>query len=788
MNDIFNEIMTELSLDENLERESTVAGSENKVAEIFSGDDAPESMEAMELVGRVLDGNLDMEKKGEDFKNFGNDTNLDVVPDLNQRLDLIKEPMSTNGIGMKGTVVDKGLDEGNPESIGEEAGLGEQYLVSNGQVPDVKPENVEGVHVKPGLLIPKRCGEECATEKEGQYYTSDLVWGKVRSHLWWPGQICEPSAASARAMKYFKKDSYLISYFGGLKLAWNEASKIKPFWMNFSQLEKHSNNEAFCHAVSCALDEVARRVELVLSCPCLPEVVRNKIGSKVVANVGVKKGPSTVSFLPAELIHHLRSLAEAPHSRTDRLEFVTVKAQLLAFNRWKCHHELPFLKELGELLDHDAHITEHGCGRHSLEVREGLLLGSKGADQVPSKMEKSSLQYGSSWKRKYLSRSDKRPHKRERRMSDPMSSSSPTLLYGEKNTARKTGRKMVLSGKKRETVDFLSSDFKVKRRKSLLSSRSCGKTSSQPETYLRDGEPIYRALKYGDRSSSQAAAKSGEKLATAGLRIPTRGYRISRGKKMIPAEYPPPNEIHTKLCMAAKDPTKGYNFLSSIVSLLCEFRNSICPGKNNARKHKTHDGKHKEKQTSISETTNTLGFVGTEDSYWKDIIIQNFSEDRVLFKPETPTKKNASAAEPVAAIGMQANTGDKQERDAVVLDTETENPCLVNKISEEYSPIALILTFTNVESIPSITNLNEIFSRYGHLNESETEVLSKSKRAKVFFKRRADAETVFNNTGPFGIFGSSLVSYRLKYYHKPPEAPTTSKRNRKTTLLEGNAV
>ncbi|KAK9919260.1 hypothetical protein M0R45_027869 [Rubus argutus] len=27
------------------------------------------------------------------------------------------------------------------------------------------------------------------------FQVSDLVWGKVRSHPWWPGQICDPSAS-----------------------------------------------------------------------------------------------------------------------------------------------------------------------------------------------------------------------------------------------------------------------------------------------------------------------------------------------------------------------------------------------------------------------------------------------------------------------------------------------------------------------------------------------------------------------------------------------------------------
>jgi hypothetical protein len=49
------------------------------------------------------------------------------------------------------------------------------------------------------------------TEDEGEFSVSDLVWGKVRSHPWWPGQIFDLSDASEKAMKYHKKDSFLVA-------------------------------------------------------------------------------------------------------------------------------------------------------------------------------------------------------------------------------------------------------------------------------------------------------------------------------------------------------------------------------------------------------------------------------------------------------------------------------------------------------------------------------------------------------------------------------------------------
>jgi len=77
-------------------------------------------------------------------------------------------------------------------------------------------------------------------------------------------------------------------------------------------------------------------------------------------------------------------------------------------------------------------------------------------------------------------------------------------------------------------------------------------------------------------------------------------------------------------------------------------------------------------------------------------------------------------------------------------------------------PTALVLSFNNANSLPSETDLIRIFSRYGPLKEAETDVLEKTNRAKVVFKRRVDAETAFSSAGKYSIFGPGLLSYQLK--------------------------
>ncbi|KAL0333338.1 UNVERIFIED_CONTAM: hypothetical protein Sangu_1490000 [Sesamum angustifolium] len=629
-----------------------------------------------------------MDDEVEDVNNSENGPEVNLAADTNAWQGVIGEPTSRNGIDIKGTAVDKDSDVGISGSPGEGTVLnGNQDLISNEMVPDGMFEAEEVNNVEDGVLIPKQRGEHLMTEKDGEYYVADLVWGKVRSHPWWPGQIFAPSAASDKAIKYFKRETYLIAYFGDQTFAWNEESKIKPFRMHFSQMEKQSNADGFRHAVVCALNEVARRVEFGLLCPCLPPQVREKVKLQEVASAvrAITGWMSTVQKMG--------------------LQFAVAKAQLLAFNRWKGHFQLPVFEE-SVLLEDDTSVKEEG--NDLVEVMEGVLpgSGSEGANYFPSKKRNSTAGDGSSRKRKHPSGVEESSKIKEKHVSALMYTGSTNLQNDEKKPIRRARRKSV----------------------------------SKSGTFAGDG--------------------SGK----------------SQRVETMPAEVPTPDVILSNLIIAAKNPLHGHDDMVSVVGLLREFRNSVCLEKYSSGNTK----KHKEKQAFNSEATNTFGFEGTEDSYWTDRIIESHSQDKVLFEPGASSERAAAVGD---NTGVALSLDNKKDGDAVIVDLDAENPSVqINEVSEEDFPTALILNFTNLEAIPSIVNLNEIFSHYGPLKESETEIFSKSKRAKVIFKRRADAETAFSSTGKYSIFGPSLVSYRLNYAPSPRKSRAASKRNKKTNL------
>ncbi|KAK7834964.1 PWWP domain-containing protein 2 [Quercus suber] len=799
------------------------------------------------------------------------DMKMDAVVETNEKRSPdthVSEVLTSEGLENQDVKMDAVVEtdeKQSPDAHGMEAGvsetIGEESNAFN-LVVDLNPymttdENVSGdVNVKSGASRP-------------EFHVSDLVWGKVRSHPWWPGQIFDPSDSSDKAKKYFRKDGYLIAYFGDQTFAWNEEARIKSFRGHFSQMEKQSNKEEFHYAVVCALEEISRRVEFGLACSCTSEEVYAKLRTQIIANAGIREESSrrvggdysltADSFEPVELVNYIKELAQSPRGEANRLELVIARAQLSAFYRWKGYSQLPEFNMVGALLESDADILPTGEKKNHSELNENAILDIDNEKPLASGKGKSKSQLSSSGKRKHISgdstspskkkkkekslspgkkekkekslspskkekeekslspsKKDKKEkslspskkEKREKSLSDLLTEKSLRTSNGESGSKKKDVGKLLskLSGKKRKAVDGMSDDSSVKDEKRHLSSGSANKPVQTRQTF-KVGDGIRRAasqlngsnpiLKYGDGISQDTVDKNKSK------QNPSLGRsHISELTKM---EVSSPEEMLSQLCLAARDPMKGYNFLVSIVSFFSGFRNSVSRDDSNFMERewclkRVFGGKtgKRLRKRGINEKSK----LETSDSYWTDRIIQSLPEEHSSLEnqneareilPETSSEKDCSAIEPLVAFEMSLNMDSKQQSFGENLGSDAVKPVahLEESFRPDPSPTALILNFMDMDAVPSEANLNKIFSRFGSLNESETEVIKKSNRAKVVFKRRSDAETAFSSAGKFSIFGPSLVSYRLKYLSSTPSkaSPSTKKRGRKdTTSEEGNVV
>lgn len=606
-----------------------------------------------------------------------------------------------------------------------------------------KPVSLLNMH--PGYLI--------TPENEGEYSISDLVWGKVRSHPWWPGQIFDPSDASEKAIKYHKKDSFLVAYFGDRTFAWNDASVLRPFCSHFSQIEKQSNSETFQNAISCALEEVSRRVELGLACSCTSEDSYDEISCQTVENTGIRKESSkrygvdkstgVTSFVPDKLIHYMKALALSPTCRADRLDLTIARAQLVAFCHFKGYRLPPQFLLSGELLENDddiphvdSAIDDNG---HALE----------GNEQHPT----SKL---STHKRKHSSKDSLQNKMKERSLSELMDNMeceySPD---GEDDSDEKT----FTSSKKRKAVDCRTdgSDKKT----GVYAAKVSTTVSVSPKPSFRIGECIQRVASQLTRSASLLKCKSDQSGADVQLQD------SPKGKVVIPTELPSPNELLSQLQLVARAPLKGYNFLKTITTFFSGFRNSVAVGQNLQRQNssvgRAGGGRKKRASQTVAGFAEEFEFDDVNDSYWTDRIVQNCGEELPLQNSQSGEGEHQLTVhdpEKSSKPGRRSYTR-KRKTNADYDMTPGVPPEDIEK--RKHEPAELILIFAEGGSLPSEMNLNKMFRRFGPLKELETEVHQESSRARVVFKRGSDAEVAHSSVGKFNIFGLRQVTYELSY-------------------------
>jgi hypothetical protein len=621
-------------------------------------------------------------------------------------------------------------------------------------------------------------------ENEDEFSVSDLVWGKVRSHPWWPGQIFDPSDSSEKAMKHYKKDYFLVAYFGDRTFAWNEASQLKPFRTHFSHEEKQSNSETFQNAVDCALEEVSRRVEFGLACSCMPNDAYEDIKFQIVENAGIHQessiregvdgSASASSFEPDNLIEYVKALAQFPSGGGDRLELVIAKAQLLAFYRLKGYCSLPEFQGCGQLLESDTDTLVYEDREHSSEMYEHATTLYKDDELTSFKQEILKSQNNSSHKRKHNLKDDVYYKKKERRLSELMGGMIDSPDGDNLSDGKTTGVPVSLSaGKKRKSVDYHDDHVPQDGRKTISFAKVSSTTPpSFPKPSFKIGDCIRRVA--SQLTGSPAILKSnserfqkldGNNDIAAGDEADVSfqdSEDAQRGRMIVSTEYSSLEDLLSQLQIAAQDPMRGYGFLNVVVSFFSDFRNSEASRQYSERDFLAMDkvgGKRKKTPHPVAGSPETFEFEDMSDTYWTDRVIQNGSEEQ----PSRRSRKRDYQIVPVqlenSLQGSRRPYSRKRYSDGNHA-VATEKP--VGYVDEN-SPAEIVMNFSEVNSVPSETNLNKTFRRFGPLKESETEVDRDTSRARVVFKKSSDAEVAFSSAGRFNIFGPMLVNYQLSY-------------------------
>ncbi|CAL9207469.1 unnamed protein product [Musa hybrid cultivar] len=462
-------------------------------------------------------------------------------------------------------------------------------------------------------------------EKKAAFAGSDLVWGKVRSHPWCPGQIFYPCDASKMASNIQKKDHHLVAFFGDKTFAWCDESRLKHFGTYFSQMENQSSSNAFVTAVSAALQEVSRRVEMGMTCHCFMDEIYASLEDQKIENAGIQEGTcgSTVdrcciatSFEPLRLVDYIQTLAQFPHGGVDKLEFVVVKSQLKAFYHSMGYAELPVFVLVEELEDDIE-------GSPSMERISGEDIGDPStptsSDAVSGK-RKSRVRGSSHGKEKHIFE-----HGRKKKSLSELLEKNNDHHDADKNT-RYGGN--ASSHKNDKGANFDPADSGKGKKKKLDSLVDLGTKSqtSRCGKQLKVGECMHQVAGQMTGSPPMLKSNGNNALTTSSTKASGRKddfgdaskqKKTRRGIKSVPRDYSSPGEMLAELCVAACDPTEEYNSLPVMLSFFAEFRSRVfcSSGKRSTRK-----------STDIKSASWETVSDHVQESHWSDVVVTEGEE------------------------------------------------------------------------------------------------------------------------------------------------------------------
>lgn len=178
------------------------------------------------------------------------------------------------------------------------------------------------------------------------FEVGDLVWGKVKSHPWWPGHILNEAFVSPSVRRMRRYGHVLVAFFGDCSYRWFDPAQLILFAPNVAEKSQQLKSSIFTKAVEEAMDEAGRRSALGLACKCRnPRNFRatNVQGyfavdvpgyelQAVYSSEQIKKARD--SFSSAQTLSFVKRCALSPRAcDTYSIKFFQKKAAVFAFRR-----------------------------------------------------------------------------------------------------------------------------------------------------------------------------------------------------------------------------------------------------------------------------------------------------------------------------------------------------------------------------------------------------------------------------------------------------------------------
>ncbi|KAE8668478.1 autophagy-related protein 18a-like [Hibiscus syriacus] len=221
------------------------------------------------------------------------------------------------------------------------------------------------------------------------FEVGDMVWGKVKSHPWWPGHIFNEAFASPSVRRTRREGHVLVAFFGDSSYGWFDLAELVPFDHHFFENSQQTNSRTFVKAVEEAMEEDSRRHGLGLICKCRnpfnfrPTNVQGYFAVDVpdyepngIYSVNQIRNARN-SFKPSETLSFLKQLASAPVAYDQHsIEALRNKATVSSFRKAVFEeYDETYAQAFGAHPSRPSHQAVNAPARSSKEAPRAPLSG-----------------------------------------------------------------------------------------------------------------------------------------------------------------------------------------------------------------------------------------------------------------------------------------------------------------------------------------------------------------------------------------------------------------------------
>ncbi|XP_034686865.1 uncharacterized protein LOC117915395 isoform X2 [Vitis riparia] len=232
------------------------------------------------------------------------------------------------------------------------------------------------------------------------YEVGDMVWGKVKSHPWWPGQILDEGFAEPAARRTKREGHVLVSFYGDDSYGWFDPVELVPFDSHYAEKSKQTNADAFVSSVEEAVNEAARRAALGLVCNCCNpnSFLSSSVEGFFSVHVNGYEHQGLYSaeqikrardgFRPVEMHSFVLEIAMMPFSNAERsIDCIKNASTVLAYRKAVFKEiDEPYLQALG-VPEHSGHLTKV-LGQQEKVLSQGERNGSAGPINISDQQKK----------------------------------------------------------------------------------------------------------------------------------------------------------------------------------------------------------------------------------------------------------------------------------------------------------------------------------------------------------------------------------------------------------------